>query len=486
MDYFFWFLMFLMGFVSCQKNPNFSENRSTIVHLFEWKWRDIAQECENFLGKHGYGGVQISPPNENLIVSNRPWYERYQPVSYVLTTRSGNENDFQDMTTRCNKAGVRIYVDAVINHMAAGNGKGTAGNIGEASKSNFPAVPYSADNFHRACSINNYDDPNEVRNCELVGLKDLDQKQEYVREKIVDFMNHLIDLGVAGFRIDAAKHMNPEDLRIIFGRLKNLSTEYGFSDGARPFIYQEIVPGGATDRNEYTSFGTVLEFKYGTHLSRVFKKGDKLKYLANWGPEWGLLNGYDAVTFIDNHDTQRYEKDILTYKNSKPYKMAVAFMLAHPYGTGRIMSSYDFFDRETAPPHDSASNLISAGFRSDNTCTNGFICEHRWRQIYNMVKFRNVVTGTGVDNWQTLGDQQVAFCRGNKGAIIFNNEGRIDREINVCLPEGEYCDIISGDLMNGQCIGKTIKVHQNGRAHVVLNDNESDGVIAIHVKAKKN
>lgn len=40
----------------------------------------------------------------------------------------------------------------------------------------------------------------QVRNCELVGLKDLDQSNEHVRRMIVNFMNELIDLGVAGFR----------------------------------------------------------------------------------------------------------------------------------------------------------------------------------------------------------------------------------------------------------------------------------------------
>lgn len=40
----------------------------------------------------------------------------------------------------------------------------------------------------------------QVRNCELVGLKDLNQADEHVRKMIVDFMNDLIDLGVAGFR----------------------------------------------------------------------------------------------------------------------------------------------------------------------------------------------------------------------------------------------------------------------------------------------
>lgn len=54
---------------------------------------------------------KISPPHENRIVSlpPRPWFERYQPVSYKLVTRSGDEGEFRDMVERCNRAGVRYW-----------------------------------------------------------------------------------------------------------------------------------------------------------------------------------------------------------------------------------------------------------------------------------------------------------------------------------------------------------------------------------------
>lgn len=87
----------LATLASAQWNTHFAGGRQTIVHLFEWKWDDIAAECERFLGPYGYGGVQVSPPNENSVINNRPWYERYQPVSYLLETRSGNRAQFASM-----------------------------------------------------------------------------------------------------------------------------------------------------------------------------------------------------------------------------------------------------------------------------------------------------------------------------------------------------------------------------------------------------
>lgn len=31
----------------------------TLVHLFEWRWEDVADECMNFLAPKGYWGVQV-------------------------------------------------------------------------------------------------------------------------------------------------------------------------------------------------------------------------------------------------------------------------------------------------------------------------------------------------------------------------------------------------------------------------------------------
>lgn len=45
--------------VQGQHDPHFWGGHSGIVHLFEWKFSDIAEECERFLGPRGYGGIQV-------------------------------------------------------------------------------------------------------------------------------------------------------------------------------------------------------------------------------------------------------------------------------------------------------------------------------------------------------------------------------------------------------------------------------------------
>lgn len=93
----------------------------------------------------------------------RPWWERYQPVSYKLVTRSGDENAFKNMVDRCNAVGVRyrnhlsliscllyhhqmfkfltrrIYVDCVFNQMTPGTGTGTGGSSVNGGSMSYPS-----------------------------------------------------------------------------------------------------------------------------------------------------------------------------------------------------------------------------------------------------------------------------------------------------------------------------------------------------------
>lgn len=236
-------------------------------------------------------------------------------------------------------------------------------------------------------------------------------------------------------------------------------------------------------REEYTPLGAVTEFRHSSKIGNVFNKVDQLKWLNNWGTGWSFLPSEEALIFIDNHDTQRSEA--LNYKSSRKYKMASAFMLSYPYGIPRVMSSFDFNNSDDGPPTSDGEKILSPHFNDDGSCGNGWICEHRWRQIYNMVGFRNVVEGTEVNNWWDNGGDQIAFCRGDKGFVAFNQENYdLNQRLYTCLPAGTYCDVISGDKVESRCSGKSIVVDNNGSAQINISTGDEDGTLAIHVGSR--
>lgn len=56
----FFLLLSAIGFCWAQYDPHVKSGRTSIVHLFEWRWVDIALECERYLAPKGFGGVQVS------------------------------------------------------------------------------------------------------------------------------------------------------------------------------------------------------------------------------------------------------------------------------------------------------------------------------------------------------------------------------------------------------------------------------------------
>lgn len=102
-----------------------------------------------------------------------------------------------------------------------------------------------------------------MRDCWLLLLADLYGRNEYVRDTIAGYFNRLTEIGVAGIRIDAAKHMWPEvyndhyskpfnncqpdckffikDIAAILSKLNDLPTDQGFAPGSKLFVYQEVI-----------------------------------------------------------------------------------------------------------------------------------------------------------------------------------------------------------------------------------------------------
>lgn len=446
-----------------------SGSKKVIANLFEWNWPSVASECQSTLGPKGYGYVQVSPPQEH--VRGQQWWVAYQPVSYRIESRKGTRAQFQSMVNTCHAAGVKVIVDAVINHMSGQENGGTGWAGSSYGHYDYPGS-YQSQDFHYCgrngnSDIVNYYDRYEVQNCELVNLADLKTESDYVRTKIAGYLNDLLSLGVDGFRLDASKHMPAADIAAIKGKLSRSA-----------YLVQEVIYGAGEpiQPTEYTGIGDVHEFRYGKDLGRVFRY-EKLAYLQNFGEGWGHLPSSVAATFVDNHDTQRDDGTVLTYQDGGIYALANAFMLAWPYGSPTVMSSYTFSNRDQGPPSDAAGKTLNT------TCYSGWQCEHRWRVIANMVGFRNATEGAGVVNWYDNGNNHIAFGRSGKGYLTVNDEDYAinDRWYSTNLPAGQYCDVIHGDFSSGSCSGPVITVDSNGwfPANIPAHD-----AVAIHVGAR--
>ncbi|MFC9090668.1 carbohydrate-binding module family 20 domain-containing protein [Nocardiopsis dassonvillei] len=423
-----------------------ADNGETIVQLFQWNWDSVATECEEFLGPHGFGGVQVSPPQEHVVIpfaegGDYPWWQDYQPTSYRIdNTRRGTAEEFQAMVSTCADNGVRIYADAIINHMTGdGSGTGSAGT--EWAKYEYPdlfgdgTASRTGEDFS-SCrrEISNWNDKWEVQNCELVGLSDLDTGDPEVRAQIRRYLNGLVDMGVGGFRVDASKHVPEAHVDAIFSDLNEVPVF-----GGQPDVFHEVYGDQTIPYTAYAPYGRVTAFDYQRDISNKFAGGD-ISGLAQL-PDYGGLTDEQATVFVDNHDTQRYHPT-LTFKDGDRYHLAVAFMLAHPYGRPVVMSSYDFGSNVTqGPPSVGEAAGNPAGWiTADTDCASAeWVCEHRHPTVAGMAAFRNATGDTPVVQRATDGSSRLAFDRGDRGFAAFNATGAAwNLTADTDLPDGSY------------------------------------------------
>lgn len=463
---------------------------SVFVHLFEWRWPDIARECETYLGPHGFEAVQISPPNEHVVLrpAGFPWWQRYQPVSYALESRSGTREEFIDMVERCARVGVGIYVDAVINHMSAQpSGVGSHGT--RFTKYEYGDL-YGPEDFHMpACGIEDSDWVNNkerVQRCELLGLSDLDTASERVQDTIAAYLSELVDIGVRGFRIDAAKHIPAEELAQIAAKVRAR-----VGDDRAPYYYAEVFTygGEAVSVEEYLALentigaerAAVIEFRFSRIGDYFLNRGDaNLSKVRNIiGPDAGFVASERAVVFVDNHDTQR--EDGLSYQDGALFDLGVITMLAAPYGYPALMSGYAFerpSGRDRGPPSDPNGNTMPlyVDGASEPTCAtelvpapSAWVCEHRRPYVPGMLAFRKATVGAPLSRFWDNGKNQIAFAREAKGFVAVNAEAsELSHIFDTGLPEGAYCDVTQSPVGSNGCPGRVIQVDAQGRAQLTL------------------
>jgi alpha-amylase len=447
------------------------------ANLWEWNWSSIGSEC-SVLAEDGYTGVQVAPPQNSVKRTElgngsdtilHPWWEVYQPVTYDLTSRMGTEDQFKAMVKKCREAGVKVYVDAVINHMT-GQGHTSYGGV---DFTPYHYQDYGPNDFHfnvGECpssdgGIQDFNNKLQVFKCNLLGLEDLRTETDKVQETLAAYLNKLIGYGVSGFRVDAAKHIGQDDLNAIYARLNKTQ------DGVKPYWALEVFGGGPgiLSPEAFTSSGDVLGLDGVKQIRDAFKSYPaehvgSIATLEVFGAGSGLTPSDKTLSFVDNHDTER-NGDALNYKDGARYALASEWLLASGYGSPQIYSSFTWADDTNASPPSNDDGLIS-----NTNCGNGlWTCDHRDKGIVAMVKWHNYVGDASRANWYTDDANVIAFSKGNKGWVAFNN-GTASKQIHVQtgLPAGTYCDIVHDTDPGSGCTGSPVVVGRTGFATVTV------------------
>ena len=285
-------------------------NDGVILHAFTWKYNDIASSLDE-IKDAGYRIVQTSPvtqPKSNGV----KWEFFYQPLSYSISNDSplGNKSELEALCSKAHEKGISIIVDIVFNHMATTGVKDSEGfyEIDPEVEKYEPEIYNNRKTyFHR---IANPIGSGTVT-MQYSGLPDIDTSNAYIQERSLSLLKECIDVGVDGFRFDAAKHIEtPDDPNYASNfwpnTLEVAKKYYKEKTGNELFAYGEILndlEGGRDDYSIYTKYMKITDNGYCDNVVKgiIGKRDGSIAANAKY-----TKNGVDAsklITWVESHDT---------------------------------------------------------------------------------------------------------------------------------------------------------------------------------------
>ena len=302
-----------------------AEQPVAIFHAFNQHYGEVERFVCDLAGQ-GYSHVQIAPAQKSNPGSE--WWARYQPVDYSIIEGRGSEEDLCGLIAKAHSCNVKVIADVVFNHMANLNG-----NL------NFPNL--LPQDFHSRCGID-YNDGNRSSelDCWLGGggdLPDLDHNSDNVRRIHQNHLKKLLDLGIDGFRLDAAKHM-PAD------KIKEVYIDYiNTASGGNTWNYLEVITDHDTHADDYTRVAAITDFVLYHAMKETFSFGGDVRSLR----VPNAVADPRSVTFGRNHDTIREISStaINPYTDPSDSYLATAYVLARENGTPLVLN----WDNADAP-----------------------------------------------------------------------------------------------------------------------------------------
>ena len=275
----------------------------------------------------GITGIWLMPINVS------PSYHGYDVTDYYdINPDYGTLDDFKIFLEEAHNRGIAVIMDLVINHSSSRHPWFEASTDPSSEYRDFynwqDTRPPSAD-WHKWNPTDDY-----YYGLFWEGMPDLNLSNETVTKEIYQIAEFwLSDIGVDGFRLDAAKHLIEDGANI-----SNTPETHEWWKGFRTF-YEDVSPNAMTIGEIWDISANVIEYLEGDELDLAFNFDLAATYVraANTGisTQLNTIISKDAErypslqfgSFLTNHDQNRLMSQI---KDEDKNKIAAALMLTGP------------------------------------------------------------------------------------------------------------------------------------------------------------
>ncbi|SEI61824.1 Glycosidase [Dyadobacter koreensis] len=297
----------------------------------------------DYLAELGIEGIWLTP------IHPAPSYHKYDPVDYLgIEPEFGTMEDFKRLLSEAHKRNMVVYLDLIVNHSSTDHPWFVEASKGKDN-------PYR--NFYWWLSPEKIeelglaerqtsDDSDEVYPWHIVegdpekyyglfwkGMPDLNYSSDVLKgelEKIITFW--LTEVGIDGFRLDAARHIYP-----IWEKEKNHEFWKFFND-----VVQKVKPGSFTVAEVWAETWEVAPYLENLNATFHFDLSFALQRIVIQGKDENivqqLLNSYEQFRphnpeFIDaimltNHDQDRIGSVVANHLEK--IKLAACLLLTLP------------------------------------------------------------------------------------------------------------------------------------------------------------
>ncbi len=438
-----------------------------VLHCFNWSYQTIIDNLPD-IAAAGYSAVQTSPVqnpkdyNASWTGTSSQWWKMYQPLSLRIAQEDeswlGSADDLERLCTAADTYNIKVVCDIVANHL--GN-NGVDGGTYAYLNTNVDEDLKNSAYYHTNNTRVNDNSRYNITQYHL-GMPDLNTKNEYIQQSVLKLLKDCVDLGVDGFRFDAAKHIEtPTDAQNIKSDFWKVVCEGIKEYSPDVFLYGEILGSAGPNFpiSNYTKYMAVTDNATGNDALSAARNGNAAS-LANPSYQKGCLPK-EAVLWAESHDT---------YMDNSTSGVSNANIMKAWAITGARADSTSLY---LARPNESMGLAGDDNWKSDI--------------VTQINKFKNHFDGTS--EYLASSGSTAYVERGDSGVSIakLNGGGEVELTAHI-INDGVYTDQITGNIFtvsNGKIKGTVgssgiaVVYDAGGAASRIVGDADSDGYITI-------
>lgn len=268
----------------------------------------------------GFNGIWLMP------IMPSTTYHKYDVTDYRnIDAEYGTLDDFSDLIDECHKRNINVIIDLIFNHTSSKHewfvtAKEYYKSLEAGAEPDFEECPYANYyNFKKTEDLVNASAYTKIQGSEYSyesmfwsEMPDLNLNNEAVRKEIEDIVDFWIDLGVDGFRLDAAKEYTSANAE---ANIEVLNWFSNYVKGVKEdaYIVAEVWDTYARIKQYYSSgIESIFDYAYGDSSGLLFtcvNQGNGKKLATNiQKTEAGYLEENPNMVnapFGSNHDTGR-------------------------------------------------------------------------------------------------------------------------------------------------------------------------------------